>query len=66
MASSGHWLASASSMRSLYFAVDVRAQLLQEGVRLGQVLAVGAFALVQIRHRVQPESVDAQIAARNR
>jgi hypothetical protein len=30
-------------------------------VCLGQVLAVGALALEQVRHRVQPEAVDAQI-----
>ena len=39
--------------------VDVRAQLAQEGVRLRQVLAIRAFALEQIRHRVEPQAVDA-------
>ncbi len=33
--------------------VDVPPQFLQERVRLGKVLAVGAFALVQIRHGVE-------------
>ncbi len=40
--------------------VDVRAQLLEEGVRLRQVLAVGPVALEEIRHRVEAEPVDAQ------
>ena len=43
--SSGHWLASASSSTFGYVRVDQRAQLLQDRVRLGQVLVVGAFAL---------------------
>ena len=42
------------------FVVDHLAAALEEGMRLGQVLAVGAFAFEQVRHRVQPESVDAQ------
>ena len=45
----------------LVFRVDVRPELPQKGVRLGQILAIGPFAFVQIRHRVQPESVDAEI-----
>ncbi len=40
--------------------VDVAAQLLQELVRLRQVLAVGPLALVEVGHRVQPEGVDAE------
>ena len=41
--------------------VDHLAAVLEEGVRLGQVLAVGALPLEQIGHRVQPEPVDAQV-----
>ena len=41
-------------------AVDVRAQLLQDGVRLGQVLAAGPLALEQVRHCVEAEAVDAR------
>ena len=41
--------------------VDHLAAVLEEGVRLGQVLAVGAFPLEQVRHGVQPEAVDAEI-----
>ena len=41
--------------------VDHLAAVLEEGVRLGQVLAVGALALEQVRHRVQPEAVDAEV-----
>ena len=37
------------------------AQRLEKGVRLGQVLAVGAFALEEIRHGVQPHAVDAHV-----
>ena len=33
----------------------------QEGVRLGQVLAVRAVALEQVGHGVEPEAVDAQV-----
>ena len=43
--SSGHWFASASSSTVRVVRVDQRAQLLDHGVRLGQVLVVGAFAL---------------------
>ena len=39
----------------------MRAQQPQERVRFGQVLAVGALALVEIRDGVQAESVDAQV-----
>ena len=48
-------------MRSLYFESTCARSCLQKGVRLGQILAVGAFALVEIRHGVQAESVDAEI-----
>ncbi len=41
--------------------VDDFAHFLQEGVCLGQVLAVGALALEQIGHSVQPEPVDPKI-----
>ena len=39
--------------------VDMAAQSLQEGVRLGQVLAAGALALVEVRDGVQAQAVDA-------
>ena len=39
--------------------VDVSAQFAQEGVGLGQVLAVRAFALEEIRHGVEAQAVDA-------
>ena len=42
-------------------AVDVLAQLLEERVGLGQVLAVGALALVEVRHRVETDPVDAGV-----
>ena len=45
----------------LVFRIDVLAKLFQERVSFGKILAVGAFALVEIRHRVQAESVHAQI-----
>ena len=41
--------------------VDHLAAVLEERVRLGQVLAVGALPLEQVRHGVQPEAVDAEI-----
>ena len=41
--------------------VDVAAHAPQEGVRLGQVLAVRAVALVEVRHGVQPEAVEAEV-----
>ena len=59
--SSGHWFASASSIRSREALVDVRAQLLEERVGLGQVLAVRALALVQVRDRVEAQPVDAHL-----
>ena len=41
--------------------VDMLAQLAQEPVSLGQVLAVGALALVQVRHGVEAHAVDAHV-----
>ncbi len=41
--------------------VDLLADPLEELVGLGQVLAVGALAGEQVRHRVQPEAVDAEV-----
>ena len=41
--------------------VDVRAQLLEEGVGLRQVLAVRPFGLVEVRHGVEPQPVDAHV-----
>ena len=41
--------------------VDLGPDPLQVLVRLLEVLAVGALALVQVGHRVQPEAVDAQV-----
>ena len=37
------------------------ADALEERVRLGQVLAIGALALEQVGHRVQPEPVDTEV-----
>ena len=59
-ASSGHWLASAEQQPVVVVRVDVVAQLLQEAVRLGQVLAVGAVALVEVGNRIEAQAVDAQ------
>ena len=39
--------------------VDVTAQIAQEGVGLGQILASRALALEQVRHRVEAQAVDA-------
>lgn len=41
--------------------VDHLAAVLQEGVGLGQVLAVGALPLEQVGHRVEAKPVDAQV-----
>ena len=41
--------------------LDVGAQFLQKGMRLGQVFAVGAFPLEQVRDRVQPQAVHAHV-----
>lgn len=43
------------------FRVDGRADLLQHRMRFGQVFVVGAFAFDQIRHRVEPQTVDAHV-----
>ena len=43
------------------FVVDHLADAFEERVRLGQVLAVGALALEQVGHRVQPKPVDAEV-----
>ena len=48
-------------MRPANLAVDVRAQLPQEGVRLGQVLAVRPLALVEVRHGIQPHAIHAHL-----
>ena len=59
--SAGHWFASASSTRSGYSASIVLPHLAQELVGLGQVLAVGALALEQVRHRVEPQAVEPEV-----
>ncbi|OSY49953.1 hypothetical protein BG846_04419 [Streptomyces fradiae ATCC 10745 = DSM 40063] len=41
--------------------VDLLADPLQEGVGRREVLAVGAFLLVEVRHGVEAEAVDAQV-----
>ena len=41
--------------------VDVRAQFREILVRLAQVLAAGPFAFVEIRHGIEPQSVDAHV-----
>ena len=41
--------------------VELAPHPLQHGVRFRQVLVVGAFADAQIRHRVEPQRVDAEI-----
>ncbi len=40
--------------------VDARAEVLQHGMRFRQVLAGGAFALDEVRHRIDAKSVDAE------
>ncbi len=42
-------------------AVEVAAQFLEESVRLRQVLAAGAVALVQVGNGVQPQAIDAAL-----
>ena len=41
--------------------IERRADFLQNVVGLGEVLVVGAVALDQIRHRVQPQPIDAEV-----
>jgi hypothetical protein len=41
--------------------VHRRAHLLEEGVRLGEVLPVGPRALVEVRHGVEAEAVQAEV-----
>ena len=41
--------------------VHLGAHALQEGVRLGEVLAVRPVALVEVRHGVEPEAVEAEV-----
>ena len=41
--------------------VELGADLLQHRMGLRQVLVVGAFALHQVGHRVEPQPVDAQV-----
>ncbi len=45
----------------LVFGVDHRADLLDDRVRLGQVLVAGAVALHQIGNGIEPETVDAEV-----
>jgi hypothetical protein len=62
-----HWAASGISgvrvriSRIAVRSVDVGAQPLQEGVRFGQVLAVGSLPDVQVGDRVESQSVDAHL-----
>ena len=48
-------------MRPRKRGIDLGADPFQDRVRLGQVFVVGALALDQIRHGVEPQAVDAQI-----
>ena len=48
-------------MRSLILFVHMPAQLAQCLVRLRQVLAIRAFALEQVGHRIQPQAVHSQV-----
>ena len=41
--------------------IDMRPDQFDDGVRLGKVFAGRAIALDQVRHRVDPEAIDAQI-----
>ena len=58
-ASSGHWFASASSIRLGKRSSTCRRRSFRKRVRLGEVLADGAGALVEVRHGVQAQAVDA-------
>ena len=42
-------------------AVELGAEALEDLMRLGQVLVVGAFALDQIRHGIEPQAVDPEL-----
>ena len=55
--SSGHWLASARKEAVLVARVHLRAHLLEDLVRLGQVLVVGTLALYKVGNGVQPQAV---------
>ena len=59
-ASSGHWFASASSIRSSKFASTCGAQIRQELVGLGQVLAVRPLPFEEVRDGVEAQAVDPQ------
>ena len=59
--SSGHWLASARRTLPRIEGVDLLAQPAKVFVRLGEVLAVGALPLEEVRHRVEPEPVEADV-----
>ena len=41
--------------------IDLFSDLLQNRMRLGQVFVIGPFALAKIRHRVEPQAVDAEV-----
>ena len=41
--------------------IDRGAQVRQEGVRLGQVLAVGSLSLEEVRHGVKPEAIHTEV-----
>ena len=41
--------------------VECAPNRLDDGVRLRQILAVGAFALDQVRNGVEPEAIDAHV-----
>ena len=59
--SAGHWLASASRTVSGYSRSTIRAHLLEEDVRLVEVLAVRAVALVEVGHGVEAKAVEAEV-----
>ena len=43
------------------FLIDMRAQVFQIDVGLGQILAIGPFALVEIRHGIEPQTINAHL-----
>ncbi len=55
-------LASASSVGTRVVFVHVCPDFLQEIVGLGQVFAIGTFALEEVGYRIEPEAVDARFA----